>query len=214
VIRDGQVNHTESIYNPHSYSWVASDTNDGRELWDKLVRERENLSLVLTGHQYDDWDGFPYLETLGDRGNPVYQMLFDGQGRQLGGEGWIRLLEFAADGTTVTVKHYSPLFNQWSYASDEYYTINLAGAVPGDANNDGLVDATDAQIVADHWGTSGAIWALGDFTGDGLVNAADASILAAHWGHGAGERGNVPEPGVLSMLILAAVGMFGTRRNR
>jgi hypothetical protein len=122
-VRDGQVNHEESIYNPHSYSFVASDTNDGKELWDKLVKDHNNVSLVMTGHQYDDLDGFPYLMTENDSGNPVYQMLFDTQSRQAGGEGWIRLFEFDPDGVTIHVKSYSPYFNQWSYASDECFTI-------------------------------------------------------------------------------------------
>jgi hypothetical protein len=122
-IRDGEVNHVESIYNPHSYSWVASDTNDGKELWDKLVKNHDNISLVLTGHQFDERDGFPYLMTENESGEPVYQMLFDTQARQAGGEGWVRLLEFEPDGVTIRVKTYSPYYDQWSYASDEYYTI-------------------------------------------------------------------------------------------
>lgn len=128
-IRDEQVNHVESIYNNKSYGWAA-DGNDGRDLWEKLVRERENMSLVITGHQFDDFDGFPYKLSHGDQGNRVYQMLVDQQARAFGGEGWIRLLEFAPDGTTVTVKSYSPFLDQWSYASDEYFTIQLSPVVP------------------------------------------------------------------------------------
>ena len=94
--------------------------------WEDLVRERENFSLVITGHQYDERDGMPYQFNVGDNGNAVYQMLVDQQNRAFGGEGWIRLLEFSPDGTTVTVKSYSPYLNQWSYASDEYFTIQLS----------------------------------------------------------------------------------------
>jgi len=128
-IRDDQVNHVESIYNNKSYSWAA-DGNDGRDLWEKLVREREQMSLVITGHQFDDFDGYPYKLSQGDAGNDVYQMLVDQQARAFGGEGWIRLLEFAPDGATVTVKTYSPFLDQWSYASDEYFTIHLSSVAP------------------------------------------------------------------------------------
>jgi predicted phosphodiesterase len=124
-IRDDEVNRIESIYNPKSYGW-ATGANDGRDLWEKLVRERENFSLVITGHQFDERDGIPYQLNVGDNGNNVYQMLVDQQNRAQGGEGWIRLLEFSPDGTTVTVKSYSPYLNQWSYASDEYFTIQLS----------------------------------------------------------------------------------------
>jgi predicted phosphodiesterase len=124
-IRDDEVDRIESVFNPKSYGW-ATGANDGRDLWEKLVRERENFSLVITGHQFDERDGIPFQFNVGDNGNAVYQMLIDQQNRALGGEGWIRLLEFSPDGTTVTVKSYSPYLNQWSYASDEYFTIQLS----------------------------------------------------------------------------------------
>jgi 3',5'-cyclic AMP phosphodiesterase CpdA len=124
-IRDEEVNHTESIYNPQSYAWAA-DGNDGKELWDKLVKDRQNMSLVVTGHQYDDFDGFPYKLSQGENGNSVYQMLTDMQNRASGGEGWIRLLEFSPDSNMLAVKTYSPFFDEWSYASDEFFTIQLA----------------------------------------------------------------------------------------
>jgi hypothetical protein len=122
-VRDTLVGHFESIYNPQRYGWVGADGNDGKELWDKIVKGSGNTSLVFSGHQFDELDGFPYLMTRADDGDPVYQMLFDTQTRQGGGEGWIRLLEFQPDGKTIRVKTYSPYYDQWSYASDEFYTI-------------------------------------------------------------------------------------------
>jgi 3',5'-cyclic AMP phosphodiesterase CpdA len=124
-IRDDEVHRVESIYNPKSYGW-ATGANDGRDMWEKLIRERENFSLVIAGHQFDERDGLPFKLDQGDYGNDVYQLLVDQQARVNGGEGWIRLLEFSPDGTTVTVKSYSPLLDQWSYASDEYFTIQLS----------------------------------------------------------------------------------------
>ncbi len=144
-IRDGEVNHVESIYNPHSYGW-ATGANDGKELWDKLVKGRENMPLVITGHQFDELDGFPYQLEQADNGNDVYQLLVDQQNRIAGGEGWIRFLEFAADGQTVTVKSYSPFLDEWSYASDEFFTIQLSlisQPRAGDFDEDGDVDGND-----------------------------------------------------------------------
>ncbi|TWU26017.1 metallophosphoesterase [Bythopirellula polymerisocia] len=147
-IRDGEVNHTESIYNPHSYGW-ATGANDGKELWDKLVKGRENMPLVITGHQFDELDGFPYQLEQADNGNDVYQLLVDQQNRTTGGEGWIRFLEFSADGHTVTVKSYSPYLDQWSYASDEFFTIELSPIsqpIAGDFDEDGDVDGNDFLV--------------------------------------------------------------------
>jgi hypothetical protein len=89
-------------------------------------------------------------------------------------------------------------------------------SIPGDANGDGEVNATDAQALAANWGkASGASWAMGDFNADGAVNAADASILAANWGDHAGEaQGAVPEPSTLASLAgLALLAMTLVRRR-
>lgn len=142
-IRDAEVNHAESIFNPKSYGWAA-DGNDGKDLWDKLVKERENMSLVITGHQFDEFDGFPYLLTQNENGDDIYQMLVDMQNRLNGGDGWIRLLEFSPDGQTVTVKSYSPFLDEWSYASDEFFTVQLSPVhLKGDFDKDGDVDGDD-----------------------------------------------------------------------
>jgi hypothetical protein len=87
-------------------------------------------------------------------------------------------------------------------------------AAPGDANNDGRVDETDAAALAGHWGQDNADWTMGDFNGDNVVNVADAAILAANWGPGA-EDGAVPEPVTLTSLfgvLLGAVLLRGSRR--
>ena len=52
----------------------------------------------------------------------------------------------------------------------------------GDINKDGIVDSSDATILAMYWGqttTEGS--AVGDFNGDGIIDGSDATILASHW---------------------------------
>ena len=70
---------------------------------------------------------------------------------------------------------------------------------PGDANGDGLVDASDAALLADNWLKSDTDWAEGDFNGDRVVDDADAALLAVNW-HCGVEVG-VPEPGLVVTLI-------------
>ncbi|NLE39127.1 MAG: PEP-CTERM sorting domain-containing protein [Pirellulaceae bacterium] len=95
--------------------------------------------------------------------------------------------------------------------------------IPGDANNDGKVDAEDAKALAGNWGKSGdAAWGDGDFNGDLKVDAKDAAILAANWGYiwspAAGAEGaiaSVPEPGTLTLLLTLLAGVatgFARRR--
>jgi len=203
-VRDSQVHHpeNESIYNPKSYSWAA-DSNDGWDLWDKLVRGQENSSLVIAGHQYDDRDGFPYQLEENDAGNDVYHMLVNMQARNLGGEGWIRLLEFDPDGVTVRVKSYSPYYDKWSYATDENFTITLSPVtLAGDFNGDGAVNAADYTVWRDGEGSTGVDLAA-DGDNDGDVDAQDYTIWRDNYGRsiGSGPSQAVPEPAGLACLM-------------
>ena len=72
-----------------------------------------------------------------------------------------------------------------------FYTITLVDVlvvdekIPGDANNDSMVDVGDLGILAANYGTlSGATWEQGDFNEDGAVDVGDLGILAANYGTG------------------------------
>ncbi|NLE36827.1 MAG: hypothetical protein GX621_02250, partial [Pirellulaceae bacterium] len=89
--------------------------------------------------------------------------------------------------------------------------------VPGDTNNDGIVDDVDAKVLAANWGklvAQGDVTA-GDFNNDGVVNALDASILAAQWGnHNTTESASaVPEPSAMVVLLGMAIVSLARRRG-
>ena len=52
-------------------------------------------------------------------------MLVDYQSRELGGEGFLRILEFHPDGKTVQVKSYSPLYDAYMRDSGSQFTFEL-----------------------------------------------------------------------------------------
>ena len=53
-----------------------------------------------------------------------------------------------------------------------------AGSIlPGDANLDGVVDASDLNVLGIHWQQAGRVWSDGDFSGDGVVDATDLNAL-------------------------------------
>ncbi len=122
---DRRYDHTDiehpQDFNPHEYR-TPGGVNDGEELWNKLVR-RHRFVLTLNGHVLGDGTG--YLASTTDRGNVVHQMLANYQMRELGGEGYLRLLELLPDGRTLVVRSYSPLLDQYLMGPDQQMTVVL-----------------------------------------------------------------------------------------
>lgn len=90
---------------------VLPNSNNGEQLWNKLVYPNKQISWVLSGHI----SGTGYRSDQNEAGRTVHQMLFDMQSEGgghygNGGDGLVRILEFYPDGKTVKVKTFSPLF--------------------------------------------------------------------------------------------------------
>jgi len=107
---------------PHGQRRTTGYANDGQELWDKLVR-KHNFDFVFCGHVLDDGTG--YRCDKNDAGKDVHQILSNYQMRKLGGEGYMRLMEFLPDGKTVKVRSYSPLYDRLLTQNDQQFTITL-----------------------------------------------------------------------------------------
>ncbi len=122
---DRRYDHTDAAhpqdFNPHEYRTPGSK-NDGEQLWQKLVR-RHDFALVLNGHVLGDGTG--YLASKTDAGRTCHQMLSNYQMRALGGEGYLRLVEFRPDGKTAQVKTYSPLYEKYMLSADQQYSFEL-----------------------------------------------------------------------------------------
>ncbi len=93
----------------YGLSQAPDGFNDGEELWQKLVSRHPNFVMVLCGHVCTS----AHLVSVGEHGNEVHQILVDYQDAPNGGDGWLRLLQFGAEGT-VQVRDYSPLLDQTS----------------------------------------------------------------------------------------------------
>jgi hypothetical protein len=112
-------------WSPYKYG-TAKDpagTNDGEELWQKLVSKHPHMVLTLNGHVLED--GLGRLSSTGAHGNIVHQMLVNYQMNPEGGEGFLRLLEFLPDGKTLQVKAYSPSLNQFRTDPQNQFTLDL-----------------------------------------------------------------------------------------
>lgn len=98
--------------NQKSERYLLPFANNGKQIWEKLVKPTPNIQMVLSGHI--SGEGFRTDKNVA--GKTVNQMLYDMQsegGGGLegnGGDGWLRILEFFPDNKTVKVRTFSPLF--------------------------------------------------------------------------------------------------------
>jgi hypothetical protein len=103
-------------HGPYDYPWLGKfpgGSNDGEEMWDKLVSKNPNVRFVLSGH--DVFDAYARLTSTRPDGTRVHQILSNYQfyyacpcPMNLGGNGWLRIMELAPAQRKVRVRTYSP----------------------------------------------------------------------------------------------------------
>jgi hypothetical protein len=160
-------------YNPHLYS-TPGPVNDGEELWQKLTRRR-NFVMTLSGHVLGDGTGFRIDNN--DAGQPVAQMLINYQFRNLGGEGYLRILEFQPNGHTVRVTSYSPLYNRFLLTADQNFQFELPLGAP-DSDGDGILDYYDDSF---------------DDDSDGLNNYVETVVVGTNTSSADSDGDGVPD---------------------
>jgi predicted phosphodiesterase len=117
----------QQVWNPHSYGVAAAsggDVNDGEQLWKSLISKHKNFILTLNGHVLND--GLARLTSPTPAGRDVHQMLVNFQMKPQGGDGWMRLLEFKADGRTVEVHDYSPTRDERNESAQNRFSLKVA----------------------------------------------------------------------------------------
>jgi hypothetical protein len=105
--------------------------------------------------------------------------------------------------------------------ASQLYTSGLLAVVallPGDFNNDGLVDAADYTVWRDNFGSSFDLGGNGDETGDsaGVVDEADFALWKANFGATAAAATSaqaVPEPSSVLIAVLGVVMACPRRRK-
>ena len=208
-------NNTRADDTPEGYP-VGTDGNDGEEMWNELIKLNPNFKMTLNGHV--GGDGVGYLKSTGVEGNVVHQMVFNSQFETNGGNGWIRVLEFLDDGTTVHVRTYSPFLDLYRTDAANDFTITLSPLpeVTADFNFDDVINARDLAIWKQNFGeTTGVGLQHGDADGDGSVDGADFLVWQRQLGGSAPALANqtaVPEPSALLLAVSASLMTLCRRR--
>ncbi len=81
----------------------------------------------------------------------------------------------------------------------------------GDSNLDGVVDGSDFALIDTGFTAGGSLtgWVFGDYDYNGVIDGSDYALIDTGF---ISQNGTLPEPGMLSIIGLTAMGML--RRNR
>jgi len=110
-------------HNPHDY---LQESNDGEDMWEKLVRRHSNIFLVLSGHVVSN-GGLGKLVSSSDAGTKVVQILANYQMLENGGNGWLRLMKFIPAEDKIVVQTYSPYLEKYSEDPNNSFTFEGFG---------------------------------------------------------------------------------------
>lgn len=193
-------NHNQTTVNTCGFNEVLIEYSDNGGLWYYTLPDMNGGDLSNGNYTIPmapvDGEGY----TLGDS---VYQLAVDFGGIE--NVDHVKITGYSNHGDA----------SYYGLAEVRFYEP-FASAQPGDTNNDGYVNAADAQTLAQYWladvGEGGA--SMGDFNGDHVVNDLDASILAANWGATPSEGVGVPEPSTWVLLLTLTLGGLWLRRSR
>lgn len=113
---------------PQVYNYTGDQgINDGEDIWQKLVVPNRNVRLVFSGHA----NGAARLTSSRSDGTLVHQVLSDYQGLysgtadDLGGSGYLRIMEFDDRRKSIRVQTYSPYLDSYLTDDANQFTLSL-----------------------------------------------------------------------------------------
>lgn len=81
---------------------------DGKLLWDQVIKQHENVFLVLCGHDCNE----STITKTGEYGNVINILMSDYQCDEGGGNGYLRVMQFIPSQSIIHVETFSPLTNK------------------------------------------------------------------------------------------------------
>ena len=129
VDEDSTLHGGEDWWLPENYG-IGEDTgeeapNNGGQLWEKLIKKHDNISMVFSGHILKT--GVGTLVSEGENGNKVYQMLANYQkgveGSENGGNGFLRIIKVDPENQKIDVKTYSPWLDEFKEEKEQDFSF-------------------------------------------------------------------------------------------
>ncbi|MBN2499304.1 MAG: Ig-like domain repeat protein [Anaerolineales bacterium] len=118
-------------------------TNNGLDMWAKMIRPNTNVFMVLAGH-------VPGVSQRVDEvdGRLIYQMLADYQAMENGGNGYLRILTFQPAEDAVQVQTYSPTLDEYMTDPENEFSLGLGITGGPQATGTVTVSAGEASCTA------------------------------------------------------------------
>ncbi|WP_428264517.1 metallophosphoesterase [Haliangium sp.] len=112
------------MWSPYVYGVFAlpDGLNDGQEMWDKLLSKHANVVAVLCGHTLADGLGYAISDGAGE----VHELLANYQMNDMGGAGFLRLMQFDPIAAEVKVYTYSPWLDMYERSPANEFTFSYA----------------------------------------------------------------------------------------
>lgn len=135
----------KAILNFHEYLLASGGLGEEpQRVHDEVIAKNENVCMVFSGHYHNAKTTIDTFTNADGSTRKVYNMLFDYQGLNEGGSGYMRLLHFDLEGEKVTVRTYTPSYggsdinNYGDYDAKESETPNEGNdfVIEGAALND------------------------------------------------------------------------------
>lgn len=108
----------------HEYLLVSNNRAPiADEIYERVVVPNKNVFATLSGHYHDAETLIDEIDDDGDgvADRKVYQMLADYQGAEMGGLGYIRLMQFDLANNKIHMKTYSPYLDDYNYYDPAEY---------------------------------------------------------------------------------------------
>ncbi len=119
---------------------TAKDTAFGNFIWDKLIRDNDQIFMVASGHNH----GSARKSRLNDYGHAVHEVLTDYQMAYQGGNGYMRLYEFDLSNNRIQALTFSP----WVPNKPKATLNEYDRAVMNDAANEFDIEINFAERFA------------------------------------------------------------------
>lgn len=115
--------YTRSANPVNNQSWgpayLNGNNNDREAMWEKLIKNHKNISIVLSYH----FRGIRRETSLGENGNQIHQILTNYLDDNVHDNGWIRIINFYPKMGKVKFFTYSPIKNEFLSDQDNQFEL-------------------------------------------------------------------------------------------